>query len=126
MAAKIRKGDLVEVVAGAFRDKDNPTRGRVIRVQSSKNRVWIEKVNLVKRHRKGVRGQSEGQIVTKEAPIDISNVMLVDPEKNIPTRVGFKMIFDVSEEERTRLQQEGKAVKPKKVRYAKKSGAILD
>lgn len=123
MAAKIRKGDLVEVIAGAYKD----TRGRVIRVQSSKNRVWVEKVNIIKRHKRGVAGQSESEILRKEAPIDISNVMIVDPKTNEPTRVGFKLVFDISDEERQRLEAVGTQVKPsKKVRYAKKSGEILD
>ena len=123
MAAKIRKGDLVEVIAGAYKD----TRGRVIRVQSSKNRVWVEKVNIIKRHKRGVTGQSESEILRKEAPIDISNVMIVDPKTNEPTRVGFKLVFDISDEERQRLEAVGTQVKPsKKVRYAKKSGEILD
>ena len=123
MAAKIRKGDLVEVIAGAYKD----TRGRVIRVQSSKKRVWVEKVNILKRHKRGVTGQSESEILRKEAPIDISNVMIVDPKTNEPTRVGFKLVFDISDEERQRLETAGTPVKPsKKVRYAKKSGEILD
>lgn len=122
MAAKIRKGDLVEVIAGAYKD----TRGRVIRVQASKNRVWVEKVNIIKRHKRGVSGQSESEIVRKEAPIDLSNVMLIDPKTNQPTRVGFKMVFDISEEERQRLEASGSPVKPRKVRYAKKSGELLD
>jgi large subunit ribosomal protein L24 len=123
MAAKIRKGDLVEVIAGSYKD----TRGRVMRVQSSKNRVWVEKVNIIKRHKRGVTGQSESEILRKEAPIDLSNVMIVDPKTNEPTRVGFKMVFDISDEERQRLEAAGTPVKPlKKVRYAKKSGELLD
>jgi large subunit ribosomal protein L24 len=127
MSAKIKKGDLVRVVSGGQKGTvDTPTDGRVIRVQASKNRIWIEGVNIIHRHVRGVAGQTESEIVKKEAPLNISNVMLLDPETNQPTRVGFKEVFEISDEERKRLEGEGHKVKPRKVRFAKKSGAILD
>lgn len=122
MAAKIRKGDLVRIMVG----RDKGEEGRVIRVQPAKRRVWIENINIIHRHTRGVAGQTESEIVRKEAPIDISNVMLIDPETKEPTRVGFKFIHEVSEDERKRLEKEGHTFKPRKVRYAKKSGTVLD
>lgn len=122
MAAKIRKGDLVEVIAGRHKGE----RGRVVRVQPDKDRVWVEKINVVKRHRRGIPGQRESEILEKEAPIHASNVMIVDPKENKPTRVGFKFVFEISEEERQRLESAGQKAQPKKVRYAKLSGTTLD
>lgn len=122
MAAKIRKGDLVQVMAG----DDKGVRGQVQRVQASKNRVWVEKVNVIKRHLKGVAGFRDSEILEKEAPFQLSNVQLIDPETDQPTRVGFKWVSELSEDEQARLEKEGQKVKGRKVRYAKKSGAVLD
>jgi len=122
MAARIRKNDLVEVTAG----KDKGVRGKVTRVQESKSRVWVEKVNMIKRHQRGVAGFRESEIVEKEAPIHISNVMLVDPQQSRPTRVGFKLVPDVSEEEAARLTAEGMKIPTRKVRVAKLSGAVIE
>lgn len=122
MAAKIRKGDLVQVMTG----RDAGERGRVIRVQASKQRVWVENLNIVSRHRRGVSGQRESEIVRKEAPLHISKVMLIDPKTDQPTRVGFRAIYDSPEEERNRLEAKGQTLKPRFVRYAKKSGTLLD
>lgn len=128
MSAKIKKGDLVEIIAGKEATSGNPQerRGRVIRVQPEKNRVWVEKLNIVKRHQKRVEGKAESGIVEKEAPLDLSNVMLVDPETDKPTRVGFKLVHEISEEERKAAEAKGKQVRPRKVRYAKRSGHIFD
>jgi large subunit ribosomal protein L24 len=128
MAAKIKKGDMVLVTAG----RDKGERGRVMRVQPERDRVWVEKVNMISRHQKGVAGQTESEIIRKEAPINISNVMMLDPEAKdadgelLPTRVGFKLIYDISDEERQRMADLGQQVKARKVRFAKRSGAILD
>jgi large subunit ribosomal protein L24 len=91
MAAKIKKGDRVRVLAG----KDLGKEGRVISVLPAKGRVLVEGVNRVKRHEKirpakGGRGGQEGGIVTTELPIDLSNVTLVCSSCG-PTRVGFKV-----------------------------------
>lgn len=122
MAAKIRKGDLVEVVAGKYKGQ----RGRVMRVKAADNRVWVEKINMVQRHTRGLPGQTDSEIVNKEAPFDLSNVMIVDPKTDRPSRVGFRFVDDVSEEERARANEQGARIKLKKVRFAKRSGEILD
>ena len=87
--ANIRKGDTVQVISG----KDRGTRGKVIKVLTDTDRVIVEGVNQVKKHVKegsNQRGAKTGGIVTTEAPIHVSNVMLVDPEDKRPTRVGFR------------------------------------
>ena len=85
----IRKGDQVQVMAG----KDRGLVGRVISVLPDEQRIIVEGVNRVKRHTRVAesnRGAKTGGIVTQEAPIHVSNVMLVDPEDKKPTRVGFR------------------------------------
>jgi large subunit ribosomal protein L24 len=85
----IRKGDLVQVISG----KDRGVTGKVIEVYPDTDRVLVEGVNRIKKHtRVGQtnRGAKTGGIVTMEAPVHVSNVMLVDPEDNRPTRVGFR------------------------------------
>ncbi|MCF0127591.1 MAG: 50S ribosomal protein L24 [Pseudobutyrivibrio sp.] len=99
---KIKKGDMVRVIAGG--DVDNE--GKVIAVDKKNNTVTVEGVNMVKRHVKPSMQNQAGGIIEQEAPIDISNVMLL--HNGQPTRVGFKMDGD------------------KKVRYAKKTGAVID
>ena len=102
MSMKIKKGDTVKVIAG----KDCNAEGKVISVDVKKNRVIVEGVNMVTKHAKPSQANPNGGIIQKEAPIDISNVMLV--YKGQPTRVGFKMEGD------------------KKVRFAKKTGEVID
>ena len=85
----IRKGDQVQVIAG----KDRGLVGRVIAVLPTEQRVVVEGVNRVKRHTRvgeSQRGAKTGGIVTQEAPIHVSNVMLVDPDGKKATRVGFR------------------------------------
>jgi large subunit ribosomal protein L24 len=89
------------------------TRGRVIKVLPKQNRVLVEGVNMVKKHTRPSQANPQGGIIEKEAPIHISNVMIEDPKTKEPTRVGYKFIEDKNGEK-------------KKVRYAKKSGEILD
>ena len=90
-AMKIRSGDEVKVIAG----KDRGKSGRVLRVQPAKRRVYVEGLNMVKRHmrptqvRDTTRGQSIGGVIDREGPIHVSNVMLLDP-KGRPTRVGVE------------------------------------
>ncbi len=87
--AKIRKGDTVQVISG----KDKGLTGEVLRVYPERGRVLVEGVNRVKKHTKvgqSTRGAKTGGIVTQEAPIHISNVMLVDPGSKKATRVGFR------------------------------------
>ena len=119
MAAKIKRGDLVVVVRGRDKGKQGKVsrvikkeernkKGEVIRV---KTRVVVEGVNIRKRHVKATQF-SEGGIIEFEAPIDISNVMLVDPKTGEPTRVGFETV-----------EENGYLVK---YRVAKKSGTRLE
>ena len=89
MAAKVRRGDTVEVIGG----KDSGKQGRVLRVDPKKDRVFVEGLNIVKRHQRPrslkdtQRGGKVGGVIEKEGPIHISNVMIVDPRDNKPTRV---------------------------------------
>lgn len=85
MAARIRKNDSVMIMAGKERGKI----GKVIRVIPSEDRAVVERLNMVKRHRKPRGPQDTGGIVEKEAPVHLSNLMLIDPQDGRPTRVGF-------------------------------------
>ncbi len=90
---RIKKGDTVEVIAG----KDKGTRGHVLRVLPKEGRVVIEHVNIVKKHQKPVqagRGQMQPGIIEFEAPIDWSNAMLVCPQCDKKTRVGYHVTED--------------------------------
>ncbi len=86
MAAKIKKGDLVMVIAGKERGKT----GRVLRCDPQKAVVLIERLNMVKRHLRARGPRAQQGIIEKEAPIHISNVMLMCDRCNAPVRVGFK------------------------------------
>ncbi len=86
MPAKIKKGDVVEVIAG----KNKGARGTVLRVDPGRGRVTVERVNLVKKHQKPTAAQRQGGIIEKEAPLQISNVAYV--HKGERTRVGFRTI----------------------------------
>ncbi len=89
MALNVKKGDTVQVISG----KDRGATGRVISVDVKKERVIVEGVNRVKRHTKvgqTTRGGTTGGIETKEAPVHVSNVMVVDPKDNRGTRVAKK------------------------------------
>ena len=99
---KIKKGDMVKVIAGKDKDKE----GKVIRVDKKDNRVLVEGVNMVTKHAKPSMANQQGGIIHQEAPIDLSNVMYL--HKGKPTRVGFKMDGD------------------KKVRVAKTTGEVID
>lgn len=101
---RIKKGDNVVVITG----KNKGRKGSVLRVLREKRRVIVQGVNMVKRHAKP-SAAGPGGIVDKEAPIHISNVALVDPKTGQPTRVGAKFLED-----------------GRKVRYAKRSGEIID
>lgn len=81
---KIRKGDKVVVISG----KDKGRTGIVLKMLTKTSKVIIENINLVKRHQKQSQKQ-EGGIITKEAPIHISNVAILDEKSNKPTRIGF-------------------------------------
>jgi large subunit ribosomal protein L24 len=90
---KIKKGDTVRVVTG----KDRGLEGKVIRAFPEANKVLVEGANRITRHTKvtqSARGSQSGGIVTQEAPIHVSNVMIVDPKDGKPTRVGYKINED--------------------------------
>ncbi len=105
MAAKVKKGDRVVVLAG----RDKGREGEVMKVLPKENRVVVQGVAQVKRHQKASARNPEGGIVTKEAAIDVSNVAHLDPKDGKPTRVGFKFLED-----------------GRKVRFAKRSGEVID
>lgn len=90
MGLKIRKGDMVMVIAGDDKGKT----GRVLSVDESKSRVIVEKVNFVKRHTRARSQNQQGGILEKEAPVHISNVMLYDPKAGRGVRVGVKTTKD--------------------------------
>ena len=90
----LRKEDVVEVIAG----DDKGTRGKVLRVLRVKNKVVIEGVNRVYRHLKPSRRNPQGGRLSKEMPVDASNVMFIDPVQNKPTRVGVRYAADGSKE----------------------------
>ena len=85
---KIKKGETVKVIAG----RDAGTEGKVLSVDAKNHKILVEGVNKITKHAKPSQANPDGGIITKEAPIDISNVMLVI--KGQPTRVGFKMDGD--------------------------------
>jgi large subunit ribosomal protein L24 len=87
MAAKIRKGDMVVVLAG----KDKGREGRVVRSIPKESRVVVEGINMVTRHTKPTQGDPQGGLKRFEAPIHVSNVALKDPKTGKPARVGFEM-----------------------------------
>jgi large subunit ribosomal protein L24 len=88
--SKIKKNDLVMVITGRDRGKT----GKVMRVIPDRQRVLVERINVVKRHSKPRGAASPGGIVEKEAPIHVSNVMLMDERSNGPTRVGYRVSAD--------------------------------
>jgi large subunit ribosomal protein L24 len=107
MAAKIRKGDKVIVLTG----RDKGRSGEVIEVHPAESRALVRGINTVKRHQKQT-AQQEGGIISKEAPVHLSNLALADPKDGKPTRVGFKFVGD------------GDA--RKKVRISKRTGVEID
>ena len=104
MAAKIKKGDKVVVLTG----RDKGRSGEVVQVMPKEERALVRGVNLVKRHQRQTTTQ-EGGIIQKEAPVHLSNLALADPKDGKPTRVGFKVLED-----------------GRKVRFAKRSGDLID
>ena len=101
---KIKKGDHVVVLTG----KDKGKKGEVLKVIPSENRAVVQGVAQMRRHQRQTANQ-EGGIITKEAPIHISNLALEDPKDGEPTRIGYKFLKD-----------------GRKVRFAKRSGEVID
>ena len=107
MPARIRSDDEVIVISG----KDRGKTGKVLRVDPKKERVYVEGLNIVKRHQRPTQtasGQQAGGVIEREGPIHVSNVMLIDPKDGKPTRVGIEIADG------------------KRLRIAKRSGARLD
>jgi len=108
---RIREGDSVLVIAGKNRGKT----GKVLRTEPGKHRVFVEGLNMVKRHQRPrsvkdtQKSAQTGGIIEKEGPIDVSNVMLLEPTDNKPTRVGVRVGDD-----------------GKRVRYAKRTGNAIE
>ncbi|WJI91345.1 50S ribosomal protein L24 [Weissella viridescens] len=99
----VKTGDKVKVIAG----KDKGKEGSVVKTITDQDRVVVEGVNMVKKHQKPNNQYPQGGIIEQEAPIHVSNVQLLDPSTNEPTKIGYKV-------------EDGK-----KVRFAKKSGKTL-
>jgi len=97
---KIRKGDTVVVISG----KDSGKQGRVMRVEPKRNRLYVEGLNIVKRHQRPrslkdtQRGGKVGGVIEKEGPIHASNVMILDPKENKPTRIRIERSAEGSRE----------------------------
>jgi large subunit ribosomal protein L24 len=106
---KIRKNDNIIVIAG----NSKGSTGKVLKVFPKQNRVIVEGVNIRKRHTKPNQANPQGGIIEMEAPIEASNVMLIDPKTNDSTRIGSKIIID------------DKTGKKKIVRVSKKTGEML-
>jgi large subunit ribosomal protein L24 len=110
MGARIKSGDEVIVVGG----KDRGKRGKVLRVEPGKDRLYVEGLNMIKRHQRpqqvagAQRAEQVGGVIEKEGPIHVSNVMLADPKDGKPTRVGIEI-------------EDGK-----RYRVAKRSGTRID
>ncbi|WP_131118017.1 50S ribosomal protein L24 [Lichenihabitans psoromatis] len=104
MAAKIKKGDKVVVLAG----RDKGRNGEVVQVIPKEDRALVRGINLVKKHQAQSQTQ-QGGIISKEAPIQLSNLAIADPKTGKATRVGFKVLED-----------------GRKVRFAKASGDLID
>lgn len=106
---RIRKGDTVKVLSGKYRGKT----GRVLMINPEKMRVWVEGVNLVKRHSRPTQKNPKGGIVEKEGSVHLSNVMLMDSKAGQATRVGFEYHRD----------DNGRVTA--KVRVSKKTGEVI-
>ena len=105
MAARIRKGDTVVVITGSDKGK----RGEVLSVRPKDSRAVVQGVNIAKKHTKAQGMGQQGGIIEQEATIHLSNLALVDPQTNKPTRVGFRVLDD-----------------GRKVRIARPSGAVIE
>jgi len=106
--SRLKKNDRVKVVSGNHKGKE----GKILKIFRDKDRVIVEGVNIIKRHTKPNQKNPQGGITQKESAIHISNIMLIDPKSNEPSRIGMQII-------------EGTEGKKKRMRYGKKSGEIL-
>jgi large subunit ribosomal protein L24 len=107
MPARVRRDDEVVVIGG----KDRGKRGKVLRVDPKKERVYVEGLNMIKRHQRPTQtaaGTQAGGVIEREGPIHVSNVMLIDPKDGKPTRIGTEIVDG------------------RRLRIAKRSGSRLD
>ncbi|MCC6865016.1 MAG: 50S ribosomal protein L24 [Ignavibacteria bacterium] len=105
---KLKKNDKVKVISGNHKGKE----GKILKIYRTTNRAIVEGVNIIKRHTRPNQKNPQGGITQKEAPINLSNVMLIDPKAGEPTRLGIQII-------------EGENRSNKRMRYGKKSGEII-
>lgn len=105
---RLKKNDRVKVICGNHKGKE----GKILKIFRSKDSIIVEGVNIIKRHTKPNQKNPQGGITQKEAPIHLSNVMLIDPKANATTRIGMQIIED----------EQGKK---RRMRYGKKSGEII-
>jgi large subunit ribosomal protein L24 len=108
LKTRLKKNDKVKVISGNHRGKE----GKILKIFRDKERVIVEGVNIIKRHTRPTQKNPQGGITQKEAPIHISNIMLIDPKANEPSRIGMQIITDDSGNK-------------KRMRYGKKSGEII-
>jgi len=106
--SRLKKNDRVKVVSGNHKGKE----GKILKIFRDKDRVIVEGVNIIKRHTKPNQKNPQGGITQKESAIHISNIMLIDPKSNEPSRIGMQII-------------ESGEGKKKRMRYGKKSGEII-
>jgi large subunit ribosomal protein L24 len=104
MAARIRKGDEVIVISG----RDKGKKGNVLKVIPDNDRVLVQGIHMAKRHQQQTQTQ-QGGIIEKETTIHVSNLALIDPDGGSPSRIGFRFLED-----------------GRKIRYAKRSGEVVD
>ena len=107
---RIRKNDQVRVISGEFKGK----KGKVLKVFPENKRIIVEGVNFIKKHTRPSQQNPQGGIVEKEGPIHVSNVMVMCPKTNVPTRIGTNVIYDDQHR------------KYKRVRVCKKSGEMIN
>jgi large subunit ribosomal protein L24 len=104
-----RKNDIIKIITGNAKGAT----GKILFIDNKKGRVIVEGVNIIHRHTKANQKNPQGGIIKREAPINISNIMLIDPKGNEPTRIGMKLITDET------------TGKTKRMRYGKNSGEII-
>lgn len=102
---RIRRDDQVLITAG----KDKGKSGKVVRVDRKRRKVFVENLNIIKRHQRPRSMNEQGGIIEKEGPVDVSNVVLLDPSDEKPTRVGVRVAED-----------------GERVRYSKRTGKPID
>lgn len=108
LKTRLKKNDKVRVISGNHRGKE----GKILKIFRNKKSVIVEGVNIIKRHTRPTQKNPQGGITQKEAPIHISNIMLIDPKANEPSKIGMQIITDDSGNK-------------KRMRYGKKSGEII-